>query len=54
MLDIFAWIVLVVLIGSTVAVVMASADGYADGQPAAGIQKGQSLVFSIKILNTSN
>src|SRR6185437_512396 len=38
-------------VGSTVAVVMASADGYADGQPAAGIQKGQSLVFSIKILN---
>jgi hypothetical protein len=37
-------------VGSTVAVAMASADGYPDGQPAAGIQKGDSLVFAIKIL----
>jgi peptidylprolyl isomerase len=37
-------------VGSTVAVAMVSADGYPDGQPAAGIQKGDSLVFAIKIL----
>jgi hypothetical protein len=37
-------------VGSTVAVAMASADGYPDGQPSAGIQKGDSLVFAIKIL----
>jgi hypothetical protein len=36
-------------VGSTVAVAMASADGYPDGQPSAGIQKGDSLVFAIKI-----
>jgi FKBP-type peptidyl-prolyl cis-trans isomerase len=41
-------------VGSTVAVAMTSADGYPDGQPAAGIQKGDSLVFAIKILNASN
>jgi FKBP-type peptidyl-prolyl cis-trans isomerase len=41
-------------VGSTVAVAMASADGYPDGQPDAGIQKGDSLVFAIKILNASN
>ena len=29
-------------------------DGYPDGQPAAGIQKGDSLVFAIKILIASN
>lgn len=40
-------------VGSTVAVAMASADGYPDGQPAAGIQKGDSLVFAIKILDAS-
>jgi peptidylprolyl isomerase len=40
-------------VGSTVAVAMTSADGYPDGQPAAGIQKGDSLVFAIKILNAS-
>ncbi len=38
-------------VGSTVAVAMTSADGYPDGQPAAGIQPGDSLVFAIKILN---
>jgi peptidylprolyl isomerase len=32
---------------------MASADGYPDGQPAAGIQKGDSLVFAIKILDAT-
>jgi hypothetical protein len=37
-------------VGSTVAVAMVSADGYPDGQPAAGIQKGDTLVFAIKIL----
>jgi peptidylprolyl isomerase len=41
-------------VGSTVAVAMTSADGYPDGQPAAGIQKGDSLVFAIKILDASN
>jgi peptidylprolyl isomerase len=41
-------------VGSTVAVAMTSADGYPDGQPAAGIQKGDSLVFAIKILNASS
>ena len=40
-------------VGSTVAVAMTSADGYPDGQPAAGIQKGDSLVFAIKILDAS-
>ncbi|WP_343576811.1 FKBP-type peptidyl-prolyl cis-trans isomerase [Mycobacterium sp.] len=38
-------------VGSTVGVAMASADGYPDGQPRAGIQKGDSLVFAIKILS---
>ena len=41
-------------VGSTVAVAMDSADGYPDGQPAAGIQKGDSLVFAIKILDASS
>ncbi|HTY26700.1 MAG TPA: FKBP-type peptidyl-prolyl cis-trans isomerase [Mycobacterium sp.] len=40
-------------VGSTVAVAMTSADGYPEGQPAAGIQKGDSLIFAIKILNAS-
>lgn len=38
-------------VGSTVAVAMTSADGYPQGQPAAGIQPGDSLVFAIKILD---
>ncbi|HXO57547.1 MAG TPA: peptidylprolyl isomerase, partial [Mycobacterium sp.] len=38
-------------VGSTVGVAMASADGYPDGQPQAGIQKGDSLIFAIKILS---
>jgi hypothetical protein len=40
-------------VGSTVAVAMTSADGYADGQPAAGILPGDTLVFAIKILNVA-
>lgn len=41
-------------VGSTVAVAMTSADGYPDGQPAAGIQPGDSLIFAIKILEATN
>jgi hypothetical protein len=41
-------------VGSTVAVAMNPADGYPNGQPSAGIQKGDSLVFAIKILGTSS
>jgi peptidylprolyl isomerase len=37
-------------VGSTVAVAMVSADGYPQGQPAAGIEPGDSLIFAIKIL----
>jgi hypothetical protein len=37
-------------VGSTVAVAMVSADGYPEGQPAAGIEKGDTLVFALKIL----
>jgi hypothetical protein len=40
-------------VGSTVAVAVTSADGYPDGQPAAGIQRGDTLVFAIKILGAS-
>ncbi|CAN5653284.1 FKBP-type peptidyl-prolyl cis-trans isomerase [soil metagenome] len=40
-------------VGSTVAVAMVSADGYPEGQPAAGIQKGDTLVFALKILSAS-
>jgi hypothetical protein len=40
-------------VGSTVAVAMASADGYPDGQPSAGIQKGDTLVFAIKVLGVT-
>jgi FKBP-type peptidyl-prolyl cis-trans isomerase len=40
-------------VGSTVGVAMASADGYPDGEPRAGIQPGDSLVFAIKILDAS-
>nr|WP_176458754.1 FKBP-type peptidyl-prolyl cis-trans isomerase [Rhodococcus sp. 15-649-1-2] len=39
--------------GSTVAVAMNSADGYPDGQPRAGIEAGDSLVFAIKILGVT-
>ena len=41
-------------VGSTVAVAVTSADGYPQGQPAAGIQQGDTLVFAIKILNASS
>ncbi|HEY9267570.1 MAG TPA: FKBP-type peptidyl-prolyl cis-trans isomerase, partial [Mycobacterium sp.] len=41
-------------VGSTVAVAMTSADGYPDGQPGAGIQPGDTLVFAIKILDASS
>ncbi len=40
-------------VGSTVAVAMVSADGYPDGQPRAGIEPGDSLIFAIKILDAS-
>ena len=40
-------------VGSTVAVAMTSADGYPNGEPRAGIQPGDSLVFAIKILGAS-
>ena len=41
-------------VGSTVAVAMISADGYPDGQPSAGIQQGDTLIFAIKILDASS
>lgn len=41
-------------VGSTVAVAMTSTDGYPDGQPAAGIQPGDTLIFAIKILGASS
>jgi peptidylprolyl isomerase len=41
-------------VGSTVAVAMTPADGYPEGEPRAGIQPGDSLVFAIKILNASS
>lgn len=41
-------------VGSTVGVAMASADGYPEGEPRAGIQKGDSLVFAIKILSAGS
>lgn len=37
-------------VGSTVAVAMSATDGYPEGQPQAGIEKGDSLIFAIKIL----
>jgi peptidylprolyl isomerase len=40
-------------VGSTVAVAMDAADGYPDGQPSAGIQPGDTLVFAIKILGAT-
>ena len=41
-------------VGSTVGVAMTSADGYPDGQPSAGIQQGDTLIFAIKILDASS
>ena len=40
-------------VGSTVAVAMVSADGYPQGQPRAGIEPGDTLIFAIKILDAS-
>jgi hypothetical protein len=41
-------------VGSTVAVAMTTADGYPDGQPSAGIQQGDTLIFAIKILSATS
>ena len=41
-------------VGSTVAVAMTSADGYPEGQPGAGIQPGDTLIFAIKILDATS
>lgn len=41
-------------VGSTVAVAMVPADGYPEGQPAAGIEPGDSLIFAIKILDATD
>jgi hypothetical protein len=38
-------------VGSTVAVATKPADGYPYGQPSAGIQPGDTLVFAIKVLD---
>lgn len=40
-------------VGSTVAVAVTSADGYPNGQPQAGIEPGDSLIFAIAILAAS-
>ncbi|WP_089245448.1 FKBP-type peptidyl-prolyl cis-trans isomerase [Rhodococcoides kyotonense] len=40
-------------VGSKVAVAMTSADGYPDGQPRAGIEAGDSLVFVLDILDVT-
>jgi peptidylprolyl isomerase len=40
-------------VGSTVAVATNAADGYPNGQPRAGIQAGDSLIFAISILSAS-
>lgn len=41
-------------VGSTVAVAMIPADGYPQGQPSAGIEPGDTLVFAIKILGATS
>ena len=41
-------------VGSTVAVAMTPDDGYPAGQPSAGIEPGDTLIFAIKILDASN
>lgn len=41
-------------VGSTVAVAMTPDDGYPEGQPAAGIQPGDTLVFAIRILDATS
>ena len=40
-------------VGSKVAVAMTSADGYPSGQPSAGIEQGDTLVFAIDIIDVS-
>ena len=40
-------------VGSTVAVAVTSADGYPSGQPQAGIEPGDSLIFAISILGAN-
>lgn len=40
-------------VGSTVAVAMTAADGYPNGEPRAGIEPGDTLVFAIKILDAN-
>lgn len=40
-------------VGSTVAVAATAADGYPSGQPQAGIEPGDSLIFAISILSAS-
>ena len=40
-------------VGSTVAVAMTADDGYPKGEPRAGIEPGDSLIFAIKILSAS-
>lgn len=40
-------------VGSTLAVAMAPGDGYPEGQPSAGIEPGDSLIFVIQILEAS-
>jgi peptidylprolyl isomerase len=40
-------------VGSTIGVAVTSADGYPNGQPRAGIQQGDSLIFAIKVLGVS-
>ncbi|MFT3715526.1 MAG: FKBP-type peptidyl-prolyl cis-trans isomerase [Gordonia sp. (in: high G+C Gram-positive bacteria)] len=41
-------------IGSTVAVVITSADGYAQGNPQAGIEAGDTIIFALKILSVAD
>ena len=41
-------------VGSKVAVAMTSADGYLSGQPSAGIEQGDTLVFAIEIIDVSS
>ncbi|WP_068275229.1 FKBP-type peptidyl-prolyl cis-trans isomerase [Aldersonia kunmingensis] len=40
-------------VGSTIGVAIAPADGYPNGQSAAGIQAGDTLVFEIKVLDAT-
>lgn len=40
-------------VGTSVGVAIAPADGYVTGQPSAGIQAGDTLIFAIKILSAS-